>query len=163
MHKFSLKDELHKCNEYSPGIVDISEILYRITLHPDHISATGEIMPVAISTKDLSCRGFSVERKSYCDPSIVKSIATKQVASVPTRDMAEIALLECDCIRAMKFDMGNNRSFLVIDEALEHDIAHASIYSAIEKPTKSMLRKLRVQLEPLLNKRMKLDELFIGL
>ena len=161
MHKYIIEDEQRKCSDYSPGIILNSEELYRITLHPEHISSTGEILPVAISTTDLESKGFSVERKTYSNARSICDLAAKQVNHKPTRDYAEIAKLKCETIRAMNYEQTQDRSFLVIDEALEKNIAHASIYSAVKMPTKSILRKLRIQLSPLLENRIPLDSLTI--
>ncbi|MEG9303239.1 hypothetical protein [Psychrobacter celer] len=159
MHKYTIEDEKKMCSKYSPGIVLNSEELYRITLHPDHISSEGEVLPAAISTDDLERRGFSVERERYSDNDIICGIADKQVQSKESREHAELAKLGCGEIRNLSYEQTGNRSFLVIDDALENNIAHASIYSAMQTSKKSILRKLRNQLSPFLNNRLPLDTL----
>ncbi|WP_201591935.1 hypothetical protein [Psychrobacter sp. Pi2-51] len=159
MHKYTIEDEKQMCSKYSPGIILCSEELYRITLHPEHISSEGDVLPSAISTADLECRGFSVERKEYSSTNIICDIADKQIQSKEAREYAEVAKLECGKIRTLNYEQTNDRSFLVIDDALENNIAHASIYSAMKTSKKSILRKLRTQLSPFLKNRVSLDSL----
>lgn len=155
MHNYDINSEHSKTNQFSPGPVDDTEELYRITLHPEHIK-DGVILPTAISTEDLECRGYSVERKNFVQISLMRETAKVQIGKKPeSRKFAEVAFFYCDYVRQLKLD--DHRAFLVIDDAKEDDVAHASIYSAIKPAPKSILRKLRTILSPVLENRTSLD------
>lgn len=151
MHCYTIDSEKFKASDFSPCPVENNEYLLRITLHPEHID-NGQILSSAISTTDLESRGYSVERKKYTDISKICEKARNQIQRKPeSRESAEIAEMLCEDIRSLQFNQ--ERAFLVIDDALEDNIAHASIYAAIKPCPKSILRQLRNQLTPFLENR----------
>lgn len=161
MPSFTINDEKEVNNEYSPGVVQDEETLYRITLHPEHVDEDGKILPAAIASDDLKSRGFSVERKNYCNKENIKKLVDKQIQKAPDkRDFAEVAYFGCGVVRQFYFPDDNSiRSFLVIDEALIDNSAHASIYSALPSITRSNIKKIKQQLLPLLQTRLCINDL----
>lgn len=161
MSSFTIADEKEVNNIYSPGVVQDAEILYRVTLHPEHVDKDGKVLPAAISSEDLKSRGFSVERKSYCNVDNIKNLIDKQIKNSPEkRKFAEIAYFGCGLVRQFYFSADSSiRSFVVIDQALVDNNAHASIYSAIPDATKSHIKKVKQQLLPLLETRYSIDNI----
>lgn len=160
MSNFTVDDEKEVNNIHSPGVVQDEEILYRVTLHPEHVDENGKVLPAAIASDDLKSRGFSVERKDYCNIENITKLIDRQIKNSPDkRDFAEIAYFGCGVVRQFYFPDDNNiRSFVVIDQALSNNNAHASIYSALSSTKKSDIKKIKQQLLPLLQTRFCIDD-----
>ncbi len=155
---YTIDSEYSSQSPYSPGFVENEEELLRIFFHPEHI-VDNAVIETAISIEDLQSRGFSVDRRQYARRDIVQQTIDRQMARTPAqRESGIIAPFQCGTVRNIQDD-NQERAFIVIDKACEHNIAHASIYSA--KPRgKGTLRKLRRRLLPLLQQRCSLEDLF---
>ncbi len=157
--KYTQEDELRQTCDFSPGPVKHHEELLRIVFNPEHISDNGVVSNAAISTSDLIENGVSANRRDYAKKEIIQRTIEHQKKNFPdNRKNVGIAILPCLVVRGF-VDNDKESSFIVIDEAAEDNIAHASIYSAKNR-TKGQLRKLRMQLFPLLQKRYSLQEIF---
>jgi hypothetical protein len=157
---YTLADEQHQCSNYSPGIVGEEEQLLRILFHPEHINDQNEIASSAVSTDDLRVRGLSVYRKLHASKDMISDNISNQQQKANMsnqRNSASLAVLVCSDVRSFVFN--DERSFIVIDDALEDNISHASIYSAYPRK-KSELRKIRIQLISLMEDRYSLDQVF---
>lgn len=156
---YSINDEKCQQTELSPGIVQDREFLLRVIFEPEHIS-DGKVIDTAISLSDLKSRGFSVDRHGYVDKNIIQKRIDGQIEKSPeNRHSGKISKFHCLSLRGL-CDDNNQRSFIVIDTAIEENKAHASVYSAIKR-NDSALRKIRSLLIPYLQERFSLEELFL--
>lgn len=150
MHSYTVEDETISQSEFSPCYVESEEDLLRLGYHPQDIDEKGKIAPKAITTDDLGERGFSVDRKKYCNKELIKNRAQNQRENCPEkRQQSFISIFSCSSVRVIKKD-DNERAFIILDTADQNNIAHASIYGNTNK--KSILREIRVELAELLNK-----------
>lgn len=151
MHSYTVEDETISQSEFSPCPVKSEEDLLRLGYHPEHMDK-GKIVPTAISSQDLTDRGFSVDRKEYHSKELIKNRAKIQMKKrLDQRQNAFISTFKCSLVRSILYSENNEkkRGFIVIDTADEENIAHASVY--IITKAKSILRKIRVELAELLN------------
>ena len=156
--KYSVEDERVPQSTFSPGVVESKEYLLRWHFHPEHFR-DGNILPSAITTTDLAKNGLSTDRYQYASKErIKKEIEQMQERRPEQRDFALLCKFECSQVRDLQ-DTEGSRSFVVIDEALENNKAHASVYSAKER-SKGMLRKIRNDLLSALNEHFDIDDLF---
>ena len=157
MGKYSIEDEKLKINAYSPCIVDDTESLLRMLLNPEHVSPEGKFSNAAIKTDDLFIKGVSIEREAYYDNDSLKIIAMRQMEKDQEhRKCAELAHFLCSDIRGIKCtDDDKSRLFIVIDEALPENIAHAAIYTTMEEKSvnKAMIKSIKTKLTNFFNNR----------
>lgn len=138
----------------SPGIVEPIEILLRLGFHPEHMK-DGKIGPRAISLGDLRQKGFSVDREAYVKRQVLQDRAHNQMANRPDdRKESLISSFSCGNVRELT-DEDSKRAFIVIDDAIPENNAHASIFSAFSR-TEGQLRKIRSLLLTLLQNYMPL-------
>jgi hypothetical protein len=158
MPPYTLSDERRVCSGFSPGIVGDDEELLRILFNPEHIGEEQEVLPTAVSLEDLSDNGLSVYRKRYFDIDIVRANIDKQMSRKPEARLGcGISILTCSIIRGFEDD--GQRCFIVIDDASEKNVAHASIYSAFSKNSRSQLMKLRSKLLLLMKERCSIEDI----
>lgn len=159
MHSYTVKDETTSQSPSSPCIVKLDEDLLRLGYHPQDIDNLGKITPKAITTDDLGNRGFSVDRRKYCDKELIKQRAINQIENCPEkRRKSFISIFSCSSVRMIKKD-NNERAFIVLDTANQNNIAHASIYGNVM--SRALLRKIRVELAELLNENLVSLEQFL--
>ena|SRR5215813_2247210 len=138
----------------SPGIVESLEILLRLGFHPEHME-DGKIGPRAVSLSDLRQKGFSVDREAYVKRQVLQDRAHNQMANRPDdRKEPLISSFSCSDVRVL-IGGDSRRAFIVLDDALPENTAHASIYSAFSR-TDSQLRQIRALLLTLLQNYMPL-------
>ena len=144
----------------SPGPVEDDELLLRELFNPQHVR-NGELLPTAISLKDLRLRGFSVHRMKYVTAEFVKASMEERLSrprkGEPWKNegVAKLKALE---VRQLRVD--DRQAFVVIDMAQQNNRGHASIYAAMPEKGDSHARELRNLLLPFLQKRMPVDEAF---
>ena len=154
-----LSDENVMQSTCSPGLVDDSECILRVGYAPEHIHE-GEVTVSAISQSDLVVRGYSVEREAFAVEHGIRQLAERQMTNVPdARQEAFLSLLSVQEIRK-KFTDDGDRAFVVLDTSLPENNAHASVFSAKKKPSRSVVKELKSLLVPLLQNRLSLDEYF---
>lgn len=161
MHSYTVEDETISQSKFSPCPVKLEEDLLRLGYHPEHINE-GNIVYTAISSQDLTDRGFSVERKEYHSKELVKNKAKTQMERrSEIRQNAFISTVKCSSVRNIFYTKDNqtHRGFIVLDTADEENNAHASIYATTK--TKSMLIKIRIELAELLNENLVSLEQFL--
>ncbi|WP_442498239.1 hypothetical protein [Methylobacter sp. sgz302048] len=125
------------------------EYLLRIIYAPEHI-VNGSVIESAIALDDLSQRGFSLDRETYVDDTVMQQRIITQTNRNPAQRQSNI-VAKFQCCRARSIlDEMDERVFIVIDDAQDDNKAHASLYSAKENLGRGALRKLRSQLLPLL-------------
>ena len=156
--KYSVEDEQAPQSTFSPGVVKDEETLLRWHFHPEHFR-DGKILPSAITTTDLKEKGLSIDRHQYTSKARIENeIEQMQTRSPGQREFALLCRFSCYQVRALQ-DTEEDRSFVVIDEALKENKAHASVYSAKDR-SKGMLRKIRNDLLSILDKHSNIDDLF---
>ncbi|WP_394754372.1 hypothetical protein [Crenothrix sp.] len=149
MPRYTQEDEKIAHSEF--GVVKDEEYLLRIIYAPEHIR-DDLVIESAIALDDLSTRGFSLDRDAYKnDSAIQQRISTQSDKQPDQRQTYFIAKFQCISVRDM-LDEANKRAFIVIDDVHDDNKAHASLYSAKANLGKGILRKLRSQLLPLLQK-----------
>ncbi|NDA63121.1 MAG: hypothetical protein EBX50_13940 [Chitinophagia bacterium] len=148
--------EQNSQSQFSPGLVRDDESLARLQFHPEHIK-DGQVIETAISIQDLTDRGYSIARKVHIIPDTFAENARRMMEKVPEqRSGVQVSVFETSKIRELKFN-DTERAFVVVDDALENDIAHACVLSAYERKS-SQIRKLRGILLPHLQSLFHLDE-----
>ena len=134
----------------------------RALINPDHIE-NSEILPRAISLKDLRQRGFSVHRLAHVTEEIVQrsidNILSRSFQG-QRRESEGVSMFRAQEVRGLQVD--DRQVFVVIDTALQCNHGHASIYLANAPSTEGYARKLRDLLLPLLQHRIPLSEAFGG-
>jgi hypothetical protein len=152
MHSYTVEDEnITQSQEFSPCPVKSEEDLLRLGYHPEHIDQ-GKIVYTAISSQDLTDRGYSVDRKDYHSKELIENRAKNQMEKCPDkRQNAFISTFKCSSVRDIVYSKDNEsqRGFIVLDTADSENQAHASIYGTTKN--KSILIKIRVELAELLN------------
>lgn len=161
MHSYTVEDETISQSEFSPCPVKSEEDLLRLGYHPEHINQ-GKIVPTAISSQDLTDRGFSVDRKEFHSKELIKNRAKTQMERrSDLRKNAFISTFRCSSVRNIFYSKDNQsqRGFIVLDTADEENNAHASIYGTTK--TKSILIKIRIELAELLTENLVSLEQFL--
>jgi hypothetical protein len=137
--KIMEREEQDVCLGQVPPLAS-HEWLLRLHFSPEHF-VNGELIPAAISTSDLKERGFSVDRESIVDPSVIQDRAIIQQQKVPEkREQSYLSRFECVSIRRIKYE--NDTAFEVIASPTEANLAHAHILSA-QKLGNGGIKKLR--------------------
>jgi hypothetical protein len=156
--KYSLSDEQISQSSFSPGVVKDEEDLLRWHFHPEHFK-DGNILPAAITTSDLAQNGLSVDRYQYASKERIQEEIKRMQDRIPEkRKFALICKFSCLDVRDLRDEEGG-RALMVIDETLENNPAHASIYSAKDR-SKGVLRKIRSDLLSLLEKHQNINDVF---
>ena len=147
----SVDDEQVSQSEFSCGPVKDREDIIRIIVSPHHVE-TGDfrLKAAAFLRSELQGSGASVERKTLTDPTRLTHSSRKLLTN-RDRSIAGYALVECSSVRAIVDDMGD-RTFCVLDTALECNPAHGDIFFAKELP-KSRQVKYRKDMIDAFNKR----------
>ena len=149
---YTLDDESIDHGNGSPGPVLEAEKLLKFIFHPDHITDDGDIAPSAVQSKDLTepDRGLSVYRTAYADQQVITQNISDQQEKLPDqREFPEFCVVLCGDVRSI-VDLEKRRGFLVIDDAVEGNIAHSIIFSAYDRKP-SVIKKLRNEICDLLN------------
>lgn len=147
MRRYTLEDERSSHSEF--GAVKDEEYLLRVVYAPEHIKE-GLVIEASISLDDLKSKGFSLDREMYVDNALMQQRISIQTERNPDmRQSSSISKFRCSDAREI-LDQANERAFIVIDDAIVENKAHASLYSAKEGLGKGTLRKLRSLLLPLL-------------
>ncbi len=155
-HQYSLESEQESQSNFSPKLVSEQEVLLRLLYAPEHI-VDGNVIETAISLKDLKCRGVSLDRLSYVEKEIIKKRIAAQTSKAPDkRQEASLSKFSCSDIRSIKNNNNNDQVFLIIDDATQTNIAHASIFLIKESCDP---RKARAELVSCLQDRASLSSL----
>lgn len=154
---YSLEDEKVSQSPDAPhGRVEDDELLLRLVYHPEHV-VDGKVIKAAISAQDLERRGFSVDRASYVEFSVVDARAQQQMQNVPSkRQEASVSQFGCGEVRAL-LDTDGQRGFIVIDTDGDENPAHAAIYGL--KKGRAAIKRLKTLLLPLLQNRILLADI----
>ncbi len=149
---FSLEDENKKSSEHSPGPVASQELIVRECFNPEHfLEGKYALSNAAITQRDLTSNGLSIHRLGYLSDAQLKEIMLSRKNDRPDlRTDAHISTVQTATVREIKDDT-DYRAFVVIDTALEQNIAHASCYSAVNRQP-AQIRAIRMKLIDLLNK-----------
>ena len=157
-HQYTLDCE-KITHEFSPGVVEDEEPLLRLLYVPEHV-VNDVVIETAIPLDDLKSRGLSLDRMTFAKKEIIQERMDKQMIKDPVkRQEASLAKFCCSDIRSIVDPDTGDRKNLVIDDAMEANIAHASIFSHKEMG-KGALRKQRTVLLEYLQDRYCLDALF---
>ena len=155
-----LDESVSAAPEYSPGVVEDSEILLREMFNPQHVK-DGEVVVTAVSLTELRSTGFSVHRKEYVSLEHVKKAIEvrldKPRKERPWKDEGLAEILTED-VRSLRRD--EERQFVVIDTAIPENLGHASIYAAKPALRDPEARRIRLLLLPLLQKRNSVEKIF---
>lgn len=157
-------EESEKQSNYSPSPVHCDEELLRTMIHPDHV-LNGEVTVAAVALSDLKSRGFSVDRVNYATRERIQRAIDKNLSKNPEliekgqdpRTGCDIAKFQCRSVREV-VDADQQRAFVVIDDGIEINDAHAKILSAAKRGD-GALRKLRDLLTPFLQDRKEIHEI----
>ena len=156
-HNYSLDSETTTQSEFSPGIVENSELLLRLLFEPEHI-VDNLVINTAISIEDLKSRGLSLDRIKFANKSLInKRIVNQQIKNRKNRKTHCLASFDCKSVREIKND-NQVRELILIDDAIEENIAHASIYANAHG--KATLRKIRIKLIKLFKNRYSIENVF---
>jgi len=157
-HLYSLESEKETQSNFSPHIVKNEEKLLRLVYAPEHVVG-GNVIETAISLDDLKCRGLSLDRLAFANKEIILARITVQMKNCPDkREEASLSKFTCSDIRNIKND---SQVFLIIDDAVKENKAHAAIFINKESGTgKSALRRARATLIAYLQDRHHLHSLF---
>lgn len=161
--KFKLEDEDRSVSpRLSPGRVEDHEDLLRLVYEPEHIHA-GQLVPAAIPSKDLQCRGYSTDRDRYKCERIIRKRAKAQMEKAPgNRKNNLVVKFRCEDIRAIALEE-DSRDLIVVDYIIEGElplnIAHASIYSVC-RASKSKIKHLKNEMLKHMQNIHTLDEIF---
>jgi len=159
-HQYTLDCE-KITHEFSPGVVEDEEPLLRLLYVPEHVDVkTNRVIETAIPLVDLKSRGLSLDRLAFAKKGIIQERMKQQMIRDPDkRKEASLAKFCCSDIRSIVDTDSGVRKNLVIDDAMEINIAHASIFSHKEMGN-GALRKQRAVLLEYLQDRYCLDALF---
>ena len=147
----------------SPGVVLDEEVLLREVLNPDHVK-DGEVQPSAVPLQDLKKRGFSIHRLEYVTKALIEKSINKKLAKPvegKQRTSEGVARFTTLCVRGISDD--GSRVFVVIDTAKPSNEGHASIYLFNVTMGDSLARKMREKLLPLLENRLSVAQVFVGI
>lgn len=128
------------------GYVSDTECLIRTLYEPEHI-VEGVLQPSAIPSKDLECRGFSLDRAMHVQETVVNDRIRTQMAKLPDIRQLHIKIrFSCFEMRNI-YDSNGNNEFVVMDTPSIQNPAHASLYAAYLSPNspvrKSELKRKR--------------------
>lgn len=138
--------------------VEDHEELFRTNYSPEHI-VDGKVIVSAISSKDLTERGFSVDRALLVNEDTIINRAETQMAKDPEkRGEAYISVMNSGNVRAEicaedkkpAFKIENQPIYEIASENISENLAHAGILSA-ESRTRSLIKALKLLLIPHLN------------
>lgn len=142
------KESESQAPELSPGVVKNDEFLLRTMFHPEHI-VDGRVIPPAIPSKDLKERGYSLDREKYA---VVRKICRRMLAQQrkqpDNRQEPFISKFLCERVRNLVCEE-DKRAFIVVDDAVEENTAHASILSAYPRKP-AQIKRLKSTLLPVL-------------
>lgn len=145
----------------SPGLVADEEIIIRLGFAPEHY-LNGEVVVAAISSADLNepqRGGYSVDRQKYEVEDVIRQRAETQMAKSPEkRQDPFIAPMETAKLR-QEHTEDTRRAFIILDNSIEGNIAHASIMSAVKR-TKSEIKELKDILVKYLQHRTPMESYF---
>ncbi len=137
---FIISDEHVVQSTLSPGIVLNEEVVLRLGFSPEHVDENGKLAASAISKQDLISRGWSVYRENYLDVDKISIDAENQASRLPNkRTTTLISTMLAARIRAFLCNK-DLQAFIVIDDALPENLAHASVYCIAEKKEARRLR-----------------------
>ena len=134
-------------SEYSPGLVQEVEVLYRQVFIPIHVDdETGKLKPTCFD--DASSKGLSVNRAEFIP---LQALIEKGLAKAatdrerkPDRQFYGLASTNCAEIRQINSSTTKARAFCVFDTALADDPSHADICQIVrgKQEGRSARRKL---------------------
>lgn len=156
--KYSLEDEQSSQSEYSPDLVHDKEELLKWAFHPTQMK-DNLLLSSAISIEDLTKRGVSVDRYKYAQRENIENRIVSQKNASSEREYARIFKFRCSLVRKIT-DGEGKRIFVVIDEALEDNPAHASIYCINKHLKKSEIREYRNELLQVIQENFSLEDIF---
>ncbi|MCU7812245.1 MAG: hypothetical protein KZQ77_13565 [Candidatus Thiodiazotropha sp. (ex Notomyrtea botanica)] len=136
-----------KCK--GPHIRDF-ECLSRSCFFPDHANSDGTLRVEGISRKDLTERGFSIDRIKYTSNETVHDLIKKYLTAGPTRSFKYILSFNAGQIRSI-LDKDSYQAFVLIDDApIKKMEGHALVLCA-EKQKPSHVKELREKLARTIN------------
>lgn len=147
--------ELSKQSKYhveTTTLVDDSETVIRYVFAPRHLNADGLLEEDSIPSEDLlykKLRGCSVQREHLDEYEHYTNQRDSWLQKQPPQSLSKLAFLKTQDLRALVRDCGA-RAAMVVDDALQCNLAHAKIYAAPDI-TKSGAKKLRHQLVGMMN------------
>lgn len=145
-----------------PAIND-NERLARSDFAPENIDSTGNILPSAISSKDLKDRGYSVDRSRYLILSTLRTRIDEQQAKLPEkRTNAFVSEFQHNQISSIVHPTDHEAAFEIKADPIRKNAAHVVILSANEGRSPSAIRALRSELLPLLQPNLKTAQDFVG-
>ena len=116
-------------SEYSPGLVEESETLYRQVFIPIHVDdETGKLKPALFD--DASSKGLSVNRadfipfQTFIEKGLAKAATDRE--RKPDRQFFGLASTKCGNVRAI-LTTASERAFCVFDTAHANDLSHADV------------------------------------
>lgn len=123
--------EAESASEYSPGVVQNNEILYRQIVFPLHISDDGnQLKPDAFN--ECATHGLSVNRGNYTTEHEMAEAGAKRVEKYNQENLGKLsrkllgfALFSTAEVRNVQFN--GSRCFFIFDTALPVDRSHSDI------------------------------------
>lgn len=144
----------------SRSAVSGEESLLRTNYAPEHIE-NGIIIPAAISSKDLTDRGFSVDREKLVLNTVLEKRIENQKKRQPNLRMStHISIFPCCEVSDTVLSSDKLAAFKVEKDPVAGNIAHAAILSAVPR-TRSQIKALKALLLPVLQKDLKPFENFL--
>ena len=132
-------------SEYSPGIVDNSEIILRLIFSPlQWDEKNNELKPAAFNRSELKGRGSSVERKKYTNLEFLRNKSQNIGKTASSKKFMGVVSCLCDSVRKIRDD-NNQQAFCVLDTATIDDRGHADLLFSSKYQNSKQL-KLREKL-----------------
>jgi hypothetical protein len=135
------------------------EKLCRIIYSPENVRSDNSFKPESISRKDLTERGFSIQRVKYTDRTRIDQLTTNYTRRKVRRAVEYLLLFLGEDVRRIK-DGEGYQAFIIVDDAqTPEDKGHALILCA-EKHKPSKVKELRQLLADAINKPKQIDAIF---
>jgi hypothetical protein len=134
-------------SDFSPGPVQVPELLIRLVYHPIHVDAeTGELKPSVVA--EASSWGCSVQRETYCPEEHAWRLGEQQARAKseasPDKPRQVHAITVLDVAKLRGLVQGEKRALAVYDTALPDNSAHSDVFVIVAG--KQQGRSARAQL-----------------
>lgn len=141
---------------YSRGVVDPSEVLFRVLVAPQHMDKKKRV-PTQAALTHAETMGLSLLRERYATDDEVRFVATRLVTSARAANNAKAGVfgvlrMTCDRIRTFKTAGESDPAFCVYDTATQNLPSHVDAFQRIFNVDASLLGARRKSLFALVEK-----------